>query len=65
MKKFLLLALLLANASAYAGFSTTYKGVADCGNAQGWPRENWTTTSNTRCNVSLRMAADGIDRAAK
>lgn len=63
MKKLLMLALLLANASAYAGFSTTYRGVADCGNAEGWPRENWTTPSYTRCNISLRMAADGRDRS--
>ncbi len=61
MSKLIIVVGMLVQLSAFAGYGTSYRAVADCGYAQDWPRENYTTPHHRNCNVTLTLSPDGRD----
>ncbi len=62
---FLTIVVLAFAQTAQAGYATSYRGVADCGWAQDWPRETSTQIFNQNCNVTLTLSPDGRNRSGQ
>lgn len=62
MKVSFLMGLMVFAVNSYGGFATHYRGQMDCGVAEDWPQENFTSPTGTLCSVDLKLSPDGYDQ---